>query len=148
MQRIYIPHEIRESTLYGTPFEIKLKNKLTQKAIAKECAEWVKEKVKFKSNISNCSIQNFISISGDRRDVLYMPVEKFTTGELGYENDNAIFKFITKVDEPNNTAIKISYAKKLFNELSTSNVKYHEVDSYQKLLAVMSSMLYVACCML
>ena len=31
---------------------------------------------------------------------------------------------------------KISCAKKLFNEMSTSKVKYHEVDSYTKLLNV------------
>lgn len=33
---------------------------------------------------------------------------------------------------------KISCAKKLFNEASTSNVKYHDVDSYQTLLSIMS----------
>ena len=35
---------------------------------------------------------------------------------------------------------KISCAKKLFNELSTSHVKYHEVDSYQSLLNIMSAL--------
>lgn len=35
---------------------------------------------------------------------------------------------------------KIDCAKKLFNELSTSNVRYHEVSSYDKLLEVMKSM--------
>ena len=35
---------------------------------------------------------------------------------------------------------KIKCAKKLFNELSTNNVKYHDVDSYQSLLNVMKSM--------
>lgn len=35
---------------------------------------------------------------------------------------------------------KISCAKKLFNEISTSNVRYHDVDSYQKLLEVMEYM--------
>ena len=44
-REFYIPHEIRESTLYGTPFEVRLRNKLTQKAIAKECAEWIKKKL-------------------------------------------------------------------------------------------------------
>ena len=34
---------------------------------------------------------------------------------------------------------KISCAKKLFNEMSTSNVAYHDVDSYQSLLSIMSS---------
>ena len=35
---------------------------------------------------------------------------------------------------------KISCAKKLFNEISTSNVKYHDVDSYQSLLTIMNKM--------
>ena len=35
---------------------------------------------------------------------------------------------------------KISCAKKLFNEMSTSHVKYHDVDSYQSLLNVMKSL--------
>ena len=35
---------------------------------------------------------------------------------------------------------KISCAKKLFNEMSTSNVKYHDVDSYENLLNVMKSL--------
>ncbi|APM37395.1 type III restriction-modification system endonuclease [Clostridium kluyveri] len=35
---------------------------------------------------------------------------------------------------------KITCAKKLFNELSTSHVKYHEVDSYQSLLNIMGSL--------
>lgn len=35
---------------------------------------------------------------------------------------------------------KISCAKKLFNEMSTSNVKYHEVTDYQTLLNVIKSM--------
>lgn len=35
---------------------------------------------------------------------------------------------------------KILCAKKLFNEMSTSHVKYHDVDNYQNLLNVMKSM--------
>ena len=35
---------------------------------------------------------------------------------------------------------KISCAKKLFNEISTENVVYHDVDSYQTLLNIMNSL--------
>ena len=35
---------------------------------------------------------------------------------------------------------KIDCAKKLFNEMSTSKVKYHDVDSYQSLLNIMNAM--------
>ena len=34
---------------------------------------------------------------------------------------------------------KIACAKKLFNEISTSKVRYHDVDSYQRLLSIMST---------
>ena len=40
----------RENSLYGTEFEVKLRNEMTQKSIAKECADWIREKVTFKSN--------------------------------------------------------------------------------------------------
>ena len=35
---------------------------------------------------------------------------------------------------------KIACAKKLFNEISTSHVKYHDVDSYQSLLTIMNKL--------
>lgn len=35
---------------------------------------------------------------------------------------------------------KISCARKLFNEISTENVRYHDVDSYQSLLNVINAM--------
>ena len=53
----------REKSLVGSEFEIKLKNKLNGKAIAKECANWIKEKARFKSNINNNPIQKFMNIN-------------------------------------------------------------------------------------
>ena len=44
-----IPRLAREKSLYGTEFEIKLRNELTQKAIAKECADWIRAKAVFMS---------------------------------------------------------------------------------------------------
>lgn len=44
-REFYIPKLNRERTLYGSDFEIKLRNKLSQKAIAKECADWIRQKV-------------------------------------------------------------------------------------------------------
>ena len=35
---------------------------------------------------------------------------------------------------------KIDCAKKLFDDLSTEDVVYHDVDSYQKLLDIMESL--------
>ena len=50
-REFFIPKKERENSLFGTDFEIRLRNKMSLKAIAKECAKWVEEKVKFKSNI-------------------------------------------------------------------------------------------------
>ncbi len=63
-REFYIPRMTRERSLYGTEFEIKLRNELTQKAIARECAEWIRQKVTFKSNISDKSIQGQIVVDG------------------------------------------------------------------------------------
>ena len=52
-REFYIPRLSREKSLYGTEFEVKLRNELTQKAIAKECAEWIRKKAVFKSNVTN-----------------------------------------------------------------------------------------------
>ena len=85
-REFYIPRLNRERSLYGTEFEIKLRNELTQKAIAKECAEWIKKKVSFKSNISDKTIQGGIVVD----DVGYTPINNFTTIELGCEKGNVI----------------------------------------------------------
>ena len=45
--------EIKEKTINGTEFEVRLKNELTGASIAKECANWIRKKVKFKTNINN-----------------------------------------------------------------------------------------------
>ena len=80
-REFYIPRLTRERNLYGTEFEVKLRNELTQKSIAKECAEWIKKKVTFKSNITNENMMGFINLD----DKSYTPITGFTTSELGCE---------------------------------------------------------------
>ena len=91
-REFYIPRLNRERSLYGTEFEVKLRNELTQKAIAKECADWIRGKVKFKSNVSDKTIQGQIVVD----DIGYTPINNFTTVELGCERGNAITTTIVK----------------------------------------------------
>jgi len=46
----FIPKAQRERSLYGSDFEIQLRNKLTQKAIARECAARIQKKATLQSN--------------------------------------------------------------------------------------------------
>lgn len=41
-REFFIPKLERERSLYGTEFEIQLRNKLTQRAGARECADWIR----------------------------------------------------------------------------------------------------------
>ena len=86
----------REKSIVGSEFEIKLKNKLNGKAIAKECAKWIKEKAKFKSNINNNPIQKFMNIN---EKITYLNVDEFSSAGLGYQKDNTVFNPVTKIDD-------------------------------------------------
>lgn len=95
-REFYIPRLNRERSLYGTEFEVKLRNELTQKAIAKECADWIREKVTFKSNVTNENMMGFINVN----DKNYMPINGFTTVDLGCERGNYAYSMIQKTDSP------------------------------------------------
>lgn len=43
-REFYISRLRREKSLYGTEFEVRLRNELKQKAVAKECADWMRKK--------------------------------------------------------------------------------------------------------
>ena len=87
-REFYIPRLSRESSLYGTEFEIKLRNELTQKDISKECADWIKRKVTFKSNVTNEKMTGFMTVDQST----YMPINGFTTVDLGCERGNRVMK--------------------------------------------------------
>lgn len=117
-REFYIPRLNRERSLYGTEFEIKLRNELTQKAIAKECAEWICQKVTFKSNVSNENMMGFINLD----DKNYMPINGFTTVDLGCERGNNAYNMVQKTEVPFSTA----YID-LFESIWNDNVKLQEV---------------------
>ena len=95
-REFYIPRLNRERNLYGSEFEIKLRNELSLKAVAKECAEWIKQKVCFKSNRTNAGMPSFATVD----DTTYMPLNGFTTVELGCERGNNLATAITKMEPP------------------------------------------------
>lgn len=121
-REFYIPRLNRERSLYGTEFEIKLRNKLTQKAIAKECAEWIREKVTFKSNITNDNMMGFINLDNKN----YMPVNGFTTVDLGCERGNNAYNMVQKTEKPFSEAY-IELFESLWNDSSRMQIVTDEV---------------------
>lgn len=95
-REFYIPRLNRERDLYGSEFEIKLRNELSLKAVAKECAEWIRKKVCFKSNRTNAGMPSFATVD----DTTYMPLGGFTTVELGCERGNSLAIAINKMEAP------------------------------------------------
>lgn len=117
-REFYIPRLNRERSLCGTEFEVKLRNELTQKAIARECAEWIREKVTFKSNITNENMMGFINL--DQKN--YMPINGFTTVDLGCERGNNAYNMVQKTEVP----FSIAYIE-LFETLWNDATKLQEV---------------------
>lgn len=118
-REFYIPRISRERSLYGTEFEVKLRNELTQKAIAKECAEWIRRKAVFKSNVTQEQMMGFMTVD----ESTYMPINGFTTVDLGCERGNNAYYPVQKTESFENT----NYFLKLFEELWNDSKKLQDV---------------------
>ena len=106
-REFYIPQLKRENSIYGTEFEIRLKNKLTQKAIARECADWIRNKVAFKSIVTDNTMPTFITLRDETgKEIVYSPIDGFTSSDLGYERGKNLFTAIQKMDNTDNSATR------------------------------------------
>lgn len=99
-REFYIPRLHRENSLYGTEFEIKLRNELTQRAIAKECASWIKAKAKFKSNTTGEHMGGFMTVASPSEQYAYAPINGFTTVDIGRERGNNSYNMVQGMEAP------------------------------------------------
>ncbi|MDH4188177.1 MAG: SNF2-related protein, partial [Nitrospira sp.] len=136
-REFHIPRLDRERSLYGSEFEIQLRNKLTQRAIAKECADWLRRKATFKSNRNKAPMQPFACVQAVGGDTAYMPLHGFTAVDLGYQQGNAVSNLVNKVDEPPFTATYLSLFDQIWSdpdklENVTSQICEHIASVYQE----------------
>lgn len=115
-REFFIPKSQRESVLYGTEFEIQLRNKLTQRAIARECAQWIRKKATFRSNKTKASMQPFIHVADPDQGTAYMPVNGFTAVDLGYQPGNAVSNFVTRMDDPAHVKMYLQLFDQVWND--------------------------------
>lgn len=102
-REFFIPKAKRVAGLTGSEFEIQLRNRLTQRAIARECADWIRKKARFKSNASAAPMQQFLTVDGLLGASAYMPLAGFTAVDLGYARGNAVSNFVNRFDEAPHT---------------------------------------------
>ena len=121
-REFYIPRLSRENSLYGTEFEIKLRNEMTQKAIARECAEWIKKKATFRSNISGENMSGFMTVEGKDDHDAYMPLGGFTTVDIGCDRGNNRYNMVNKLEDQES----IAYLK-LFDTVWNDKDKMQDV---------------------
>jgi SNF2 family DNA or RNA helicase len=105
--KFFIPHLFKEADLCGGDFELRLKNNLNQRSIAKECSKWVQSKVRFKTN-SNFStpLNSILHINSldNSNNAAYLNVNNFNTSDLGLTESNGFPTLIQKSVYPESLA--------------------------------------------
>ena len=136
-REFHIPKAERERGFYGSEFEVQLKNKLTQRAIAKECADWMRRKATFRSNRGKAPMQQFASVQASESTAVYMPLHGFTAVDLGYQQGDAVSNIVNKFDEPANTGIFLNLFDQIWNDSEkledvTTRLCEHIASVYQE----------------
>jgi superfamily II DNA or RNA helicase len=124
-REFFIPKTTRERGLYGTEFEIQLRNKLTQRAVARECAEWIRKRARFRSNTTKAPMQQFMHAAAETGDVTYMPISGFTAVDLGYQKGDAVSNLVTRIDDAAHTQVYLQ----LFNQIWNDEDKVSDVTA-------------------
>lgn len=115
-REFHIPRRARERSFYGTDFEIQLKNKLTQRAIAKECADWMTRKARFRSNRTKAPMQPFACLDRPQNPIVYQPLHGFTAVDLGYQRGDAISNFVAKIDGAPHAATYLALFEQIWGD--------------------------------
>ncbi|WP_244985685.1 helicase-related protein [Cellulosimicrobium cellulans] len=121
-----------QGALHGSEFEVRLRNRLTQRAIARECAEWVRRKARFRSNLTGRPMQQ-AGIVDD--DVAYFPLQGFTAADLGYERSNAVSSMTTRLESPHTAGFAAIFDQVWHDPAQTDDVTSAVYDQIRQVFA-------------
>ena len=101
---------------------MRLRNELKQKTIAKECAEWIRKKVRFKSNNTRDGMNTFMLVNTSDEDYTYQPMNTFTTVDLGCERGSNLTNAVTRFENPGSAKFL-----RMFNSVWSNQEKLSDV---------------------
>jgi superfamily II DNA or RNA helicase len=132
-----IPKLERERSLCGGAFELQLKNKLTQRAIARECADWIRRKATFRSNRGKAPMQQFGHLAHGQDSAVYLPLHGFTAVDLGYQKGNAVSNIVHKMTDAPTTTTYLSLFEQIWRDADrvedvTAAISEHIASVYQE----------------
>jgi hypothetical protein len=129
-KKFYIPNFIRERTIAGGEFEIRLRNSLSQKAIAKECKKWIEDKGNFLTLTKQLGTNSGFFIENKKEEIAYIGADSFTSDGLGYtKTEQPINRFYPKV-EGKNAKQFIEQFDQIWNDKSLVKDVTEEVINY------------------
>jgi SNF2 family DNA or RNA helicase len=136
-REFFIPKDGSAGTLSGSEFEIQLRNKMTQRAVARECAEWIRRKARFRSNVTSAPMQQFAHVQKQDTGAAYMPLSGFTAVDLGYQRGNAVSSYTQVMDEPQFAQTYLSLFDQIWHDKEklrdvTAEVLEHIESVYQE----------------
>ena len=127
-REFYIPRLMREKSLYGTEFEVRLRNELKQKAVARECADWIRRKVRFKTNTTRDAMNHFMVVEGKEDNYTYFPMNSFTTVDLGCERGNNLTNMVTRFENPSSLEFLRTFQRIWSDEKMLADVTEEVID--------------------
>ena len=115
-REFFIPKGGAVDTLSGSEFEIQLRNKMNQRAVARDCADWIRRKAQFRSNATSSTMQQFAHVEGRETGTAYMPLSGFTAVDLGYQQGDAISNHAHVMDEPQFAQTYLTLFDQIWND--------------------------------
>lgn len=117
----------RERGVSGNEYEIRLRNELTQSTIARECAEWIRSRVEFRSlKKSDVSRARAIHIKNQDKSSMVQGTLDFTSAGLGYSPSRTLEMNVFS-DDTAATEQLLSWFDEIWSDPSMTEVVTEEV---------------------
>lgn len=106
-----IMRQRREQDLCNSEYELRPRNTLSQRELARECAKWINAKVRFKANITAKRMISFMIVD----ETVFNGIHGFTCTDLGCERGDSMFYNIQVLDKTEGASL-ITVFEQIWND--------------------------------